>query len=143
MIEEEPTAYEIKNSMVIAKKSKDRIIFKILREAQNQEDVKECIDIFDCFFKILKPDERVRIIVNAQLVKIPVLKIKWKVVTAIQSHFQKNLKSYLQHLTKCVVVLNDIFLAKTFQPVLRLIIDDSKRILLTHNLSKGLLFLAD
>jgi hypothetical protein len=135
---------EINNSMIQAKKIKDKILFKILREAISQEDVKECIDVFDFFLlKNLKPNEQVRILVNAQAVKIPVLKIKWTIVKSFQSHFQSNLKSYLAHLSKCAVILNDIFLAKTFQPIVFLVINDSKRIQITHSLIKGQEFLAN
>ncbi len=125
--------FKVSNSMITASKSEDKVIIRVLREAITDADVKLCLDVFDDFMNNhLKPTEKIRILVDAQI-KVSVTKVKMSIVNAFVKHFQANFKKYDSHLNKCSLLVADPPLALMFKGVVKLIIKDSNRICVTHN----------
>jgi hypothetical protein len=118
------------------------IILNIKREALDDNDVKECIDIFQSFLNTrLKPNEMVRILVNASGVHVPFYKIKIKIVHAFEKHFRQNLNSYLPHLKKCAIVVDSKPIVVFFSPIIKALVPDGNKIKLTTNMTKAMSFL--
>ncbi len=133
--------FEIKNEMITAVKTRDKIMFRVLREAVNQNDVELCLGVFNDLLETkLQPDEKVRVLVDA---RIDITTPKWDIVKAFSTHFIKNLKKYMAHLTKCALVVNGVALSNTFTGVVGLILNDKKRILVTHRIDRAQEFLKE
>ncbi len=133
--------FEVTNSMITASKLGDRVVIRVLREALNDEDVKLCLNVFADFMNHhLKPNEKVRVLVEAQI-GVQVKNVKKSIVDAFIKHFKENLKIYESHLNKCSLVVSDVPLSIMFSAVVLVIIKDSSRILVTHKLERAKEFL--
>lgn len=140
---EEP--FVIQNSMLKALHlvNDNCISITVKREAVCDSDVKECLDVFQEFLHTrLRPDQTIRILVNASDVHVSVLKIKIRIVHAFTKHFKDNLKLYLPHVNKCAIVVDSGPIAAFFDPLIKSILPDGKKIKVTANIRKAHQFLS-
>ncbi len=128
------------NDVITFQKTGDKFFVRLLREAITDQDVKMCIDVFQELLSE-QDNRKFRVLIDCRSVDINVVCIKWSVVNLIKTHFQENIKAYLRHVAKCVVVVNNELLSSVFQKIIDVIIKDKNLILVTHTLSQAHTFL--
>jgi hypothetical protein len=119
-------------NVITSKQMGNQIVIRLLREAINDQDVKDCLEVFSVLCPLHststqhEPPKKYKVIVDTRLLHIPITAIKWSIVNAFKKHFEMNYSQYVNHIEKCAVVVSSAALATTFQALITTTVRDAK-----------------